>query len=107
MIHGRDSMQMQAFHRRIRASLLLTLGVGAAILAGCAQLGIESKKIDYRSSTRAPSLEIPPDLSSPVYDERYKAITASGQQAGQPGAPGVEGGSNAGRLLPVTANARI
>lgn len=39
------------------------------------------KKIDYQSSASAPALEIPPDLSTPQYDERYNVTTASGLAA--------------------------
>lgn len=50
----------------------ITLAVIAAIgLAGCSSLP-ESKKIDYKSAGRAPSLEIPPDLTTPAADERYQ-----------------------------------
>ncbi|MBK6602011.1 MAG: outer membrane protein assembly factor BamC [Betaproteobacteria bacterium] len=35
------------------------------------------KKIDYRSVTVAPALELPPDLTAPQYDERYNVATAS------------------------------
>lgn len=53
-------------------SRTLTLAVIAAIgLAGCGSLP-ESKKIDYKSAGRAPSLEIPPDLTTPTADERYQ-----------------------------------
>lgn len=43
-------------------------------LAGCQSFSLEnvlSSKIDYRSATRSPALEVPPDLSTPVYDDRY------------------------------------
>lgn len=43
------------------------------LIAGCADLGIESKKIDYKSAStvRVPTLEIPPDLTSPARDDRF------------------------------------
>lgn len=44
-------------------------------LAGCSSVGslMESKKIDYKSAskTELPTLEIPPDLTSPTRDGRY------------------------------------
>ena len=51
----------------------------ALVLAGCSggfslsDIGIESKKIDYKSAgkVKAPSLEVPPDLTSPTRDDRY------------------------------------
>jgi outer membrane protein assembly factor BamC len=42
-------------------------------MVGCADLGVESKRIDYKSasSVRVSSLEIPPDLTSPARDDRF------------------------------------
>jgi outer membrane protein assembly factor BamC len=48
--------------------------VAALALAGCASTdtGIfESRKIDYKSVRQAPTLEIPPDLTTPTRDDRY------------------------------------
>ncbi|MEO5699258.1 MAG: outer membrane protein assembly factor BamC [Casimicrobiaceae bacterium] len=39
------------------------------------------KKVEYKSATSAPALEIPPDLTRPQYDERYNVTTASGLAA--------------------------
>ena len=39
---------------------------------------IESKKIDYKSATKAPTLEIPPDLTAPTGDNRYAVPDAQG-----------------------------
>lgn len=49
------------------ASLLAAV----AVLAGCSASLLESKKVDYKSSGKLPTLEIPPDLTSPNRDERY------------------------------------
>ncbi len=51
-------------------------GAAAAIVAGfalgaCGSLEIPTKKVDYKSSTRLPSLEIPPDLTRPSADDRF------------------------------------
>ena len=66
---------------------LLTL---CAALAACSVL--EGEKIDYKSSGRGVSLEIPPDLTQLSRDSRYTvpggAVTASSFQVGQ-AAPGV------------------
>lgn len=43
-------------------------------LAGCSGSLLESKKIDYKSAASAatlPSLEVPPDLTTPAADDRY------------------------------------
>jgi len=71
--------------------VIAKLGVGARVLAiGCmiaALAGCEStlvtKKIDYKSTTTAPALELPPDLTTPQYDDRYSVTTASGLAAAQ------------------------
>ncbi|MEY2860871.1 MAG: hypothetical protein RLZ68_1146 [Pseudomonadota bacterium] len=54
-------------------------------LAGCAAL--ESDKVDYRSTAKAPSLDIPPDLTQLSKDTRYNVVggtvSASGLQTGR------------------------
>ena len=67
--------------------------LGAALLlaaGGCSVL--EPDKIDYKSSGRGVSLEVPPDLSQLPGQSRYAvqsgAVTASGYQAGQVAAAG-------------------
>ena len=55
------------------------------MLAGCSVL--DSEKIDYKSAGKAPTLEVPPDLTQLSRDNRYVipggAVTASGYQVGQ------------------------
>jgi outer membrane protein assembly factor BamC len=62
----------------------LALGVALA-LAGCTIM--EGEKIDYKSAGKAPSLEVPPDLTQLSRETRYNvpggAVTASGYQTGQ------------------------
>ena len=50
-------------------------------LAGCESMPSLGKRIDYKSASSAPSLELPPDLSTPQYDDRYAVTTASGLAA--------------------------
>ena len=50
-----------------------------------------TKRIDYKSDTRAPALELPPDLTRPQYDDRYTVTTASGLAAQKRRRPRVEG----------------
>jgi|SRR5215831_4333636 len=62
------------------------LAVAAFVLSGCESTSL-GKRIDYKSqATSAPSLEIPPDLSTPKYDDRFAITSASGMaaKAGQP-----------------------
>ncbi|KYC29331.1 Outer membrane protein assembly factor BamC [Sterolibacterium denitrificans] len=60
--------------------LLSSLIISALVLAGCSGTLIESKKIDYKSAGKLPTLEVPPDLTSPARDERY-AIPDAGKAA--------------------------
>lgn len=52
----------------LRYVLLCTLALG--LLSACS-FSMEQKKIDYKSAGKAPSLEVPPDLSSVTADERF------------------------------------
>ncbi|MBP9218370.1 MAG: outer membrane protein assembly factor BamC [Sterolibacterium sp.] len=51
--------------------LLPTLLTSLLVLAGCGGTLLESKKVDYKSAGRLPSLEVPPDLTAPTNDARY------------------------------------
>jgi len=59
--------------------LLITVAIAALALGGCEML--ESKKIDYKSAGKAPSLEVPPDLTAPTSDNRYSVPDAGGSGA--------------------------
>jgi outer membrane protein assembly factor BamC len=70
---------MVAF-RSPAAALVAALVLAA--LAGCESMPTSlGKKIDYKSVSSAPALELPPDLKSPQYDDRYNVATASGLAA--------------------------
>jgi outer membrane protein assembly factor BamC len=56
----------------------LILGLLALVVAGCSSLP-ESKKIEYKSAGKAPSLDIPPDLSQLSKDDRYAVPDAAGK----------------------------
>ncbi len=74
----------KAFDRSLLRPVAATLGAAAlaALLGGCENLTMSlGKKIDYKSSSSAPALEIPPDLTTPAYDDRYQASTASAAAA--------------------------
>jgi len=49
------------------------LAIAAALLLSACSGGLlpESKKIEYKSAGKLPSLEVPPDLTQPTRDERY------------------------------------
>lgn len=62
------------FHR---LALPLTL---LALLAGCSSMSLlEGKKIDYKSAGKVPTLEVPPDLTSPVTDTKFVVPDVSPQ----------------------------
>ena len=74
-------------------------------LAGCSAFNLfESKRVDYKSTASVPSLEVPPDLTMPAFDERYRdrpgSATASGLAAAssQPARTGLLPIIEAGRL---------
>lgn len=85
--------------------LPLFLFVSLAV-SGCS---IESKKIDYKSAEKLPTLEIPPDLTAPTGDNRYAIPDAQGGTATlstysqeRKTAP-----ASAGTLLPTQDKVRI
>jgi len=62
-------------HCRLAAVLALSI-----LLAACSGSLLESKKIDYKtaSANRVPTLEVPPDLTSPTRDDRYAVPDTGG-----------------------------
>lgn len=74
---------------RATVSCLLIL-VAALSASGCSTLedAMQGDKIDYKTSAKGPSLEVPPDLTQLSRETRYVvpggAVTASGYQIGQP-----------------------
>ena len=82
MVHAKSGAALRA---------LAAVAVVAA-LAGCESTNSSlTKRIDYKSESRAPALELPPDLNAPQYDDRYTVSTASGLAAQNATRPRVEG----------------
>lgn len=50
-----------------------------ALLAGCSSSFLEGKKIDYKSAGKVPPLEVPPDLTAPVSDNKFVVPDVSPQ----------------------------
>ena len=81
-----------------------TAVLAALLLAGCGSFSLsDTTKVDYRSTCSTPTLEIPPDLTMPAFDERYRdrpgSATASGMAAGaQPARSGVLPVLDVGRI---------
>ena len=73
---------MNQFSRLARLGACATLF--GALLSACSM--IETDRVDYKSAARAPTLEIPPDLTQLTRDTRYNvpggSVTASGYQVG-------------------------
>ena len=90
------------FMRRWTPGVLI--GMAGLLLAGCGSFSIlDRSKVDYKTTGSTPSLEIPPDLTVPAFDDRYRdrprSATASGlATSGQPARAGV---------LPVLESGRI
>lgn len=73
----------------------------AALLSGCESMTFSlGKKIEYKSAGSAPPLEVPPDLTTPNYDDRYQVTTASGAVAARTAARPSE-------VLPANPDARV
>src|SRR5450755_4560414 len=78
-------------------------GSAVLLLAGCSFGLFDGKKVDYRTTGSTPTLEVPPDLTMPAFDDRFRdrpgSATASGLAAGaQPARSGV---------LPVVDTGRV
>lgn len=58
---------------------LAVLPLWLLVLAGCGSMSLEEKRVDYKSgAAKAPSLEIPPDLTAPGVQDQY-AIPDGGE----------------------------
>ncbi len=91
---------MKSFARLApHARLLALMGLFGVSLALGACSTFEADKIDYKSAGKAPTLEVPPDLTQLSRDNRYvipgSAVTASGFQAGQASGAAAAGASTA------------
>src|SRR4051794_3867857 len=89
------------FSRAVQMTALVATVV--VMLAGCESLSPQSlgKRIDYKSAGSGPSLELPPDLTAPSYDDRYAVNSASQLAARNAGKP------KQTELLPVVSDAHI
>lgn len=60
----------------------LTLALFGIVVAGCSSVSDvipDSKKIEYKSAGKVPTLEVPPDLSQIARDDRYVVPDAAGK----------------------------
>lgn len=59
----------------------IACALALAILAGCGSMSLENKRVDYKAvAVRAPSLEVPPDLTVPAPGEHY-TVPEDGESA--------------------------
>src|SRR5271165_3234999 len=93
-------MLHRSFLTRPRLAAVLCFALLGALLGGCESTVSLGKKIDYKSSVSTPPLEVPPDLTTPTYDDRYLATTASGAAAARAAGKSSE-------VLPVNADAHL
>jgi outer membrane protein assembly factor BamC len=93
---------LHAFLPRLPRPAAALFGAAAVALAlsGCETNLSLGKKIDYKSAASAPALEIPPDLTTPAYDDRYNAQTASAAAA-------AKATGKSSEVLPLNAEARV
>ena len=54
-----------------RRGMGLVAALAAAVLAAGCSSWFESKKVEYKSASKLPPLEVPPDLTRPGRDDRY------------------------------------
>jgi outer membrane protein assembly factor BamC len=81
---------------------MAALALGAAlVLSGCESMNL-TKRIDYKSTASGPALELPPDLTTPRYDDRYTVTSANALAAAQAG-----GTQRKSELLLAVPDARI
>ena len=62
-------------------TLRLTIStISLLILAGCSAVGLESKRVDYKSvAVKVPPLDVPPDLTTLVAGDRYTIPESGGE----------------------------
>jgi len=88
-------------------------GIALVSLIGCSSVGLGNKRVDYRSgAAQAPSLEVPPDLTTPGRDERYKVPQGNGESVAtfsdyNKGGTGADRGRGASAILPEIKGARL
>src|SRR3989338_5581519 len=88
-------------------------GIALVSLIGCSSAGLGSKRVDYRSgAAQAPSLEVPPDLTAPGSDERYRVPQGDGENVTtfsdySKGGAAAEQGRGASAILPQVKGVRL
>lgn len=94
---------------RTKQLILFALSVG--LLGACSSISVEQKKIDYKSAGKAPSLDVPPDLTSANQDDRFAVPDISTRSTATYSVYNKERAAGSQReganLLPELSNARV
>jgi outer membrane protein assembly factor BamC len=84
------------------------------LLGACSSFEVPSKKVDYRSAGKLPSLDVPPDLTRPTADDRYSVpdtrkgpATYSDYSLDNKGGRQQAGAAASGGVLPEQSEARV
>jgi len=89
---------------------IVIAGAVLASLVSCSTLGSDGKRIDYgAAASKVPTLEVPPDLTAPGSDERYRMPGDAGAVAtySDYSKGGTVEGSDAGAILPDIPGVRL
>jgi outer membrane protein assembly factor BamC len=103
---------MQLRNPWIKAALVVSSLLLGAMLGACGSFSVEGAKIDYKSASKMPSLEIPPDLTRPSTDDRFDMPDVSAKNSAtyseysRSGSQRVSTGG-ASNVLPQSVDARI
>lgn len=89
---------------------VLHIGIASVVLislVGCSSMGVGNKRIDYRTGAEdVPALEVPPDLTTPGRDDRYKVPGGDDETVAtysdySKGGPDAAQGRTSSAVLPV------
>jgi len=94
-----------------RTKHLVLIAITAGLLGACSSISIEQKKIDYKSAGKAPSLEVPPDLTAANQDDRFAVPDINTRSTATYSVYNKERANTTQResanLLPELSNARV
>jgi outer membrane protein assembly factor BamC len=90
---------------------VLQIGIAGAVLVtlvSCSTLASDGKRIDYgAAAVKVPSLEIPPDLTAPVSDDRYKVPQGGAESVATYSDYSKGGSQNRTGILPEVPGVRM
>ena len=66
-------------NHRFSSVTLALLGIAVAGCSSVSDVIPDSKKVEYKSAGKVPTLEVPPDLSQVARDDRYAVPDAAGK----------------------------